>query len=356
MLFFRGHSAQHFLAFDLGSSALKVLAVKPQRAAPLVITDFCITPSTLEASSTAHDIAPALAAAARQLNPNVRTARLALSSKHAIVRVIDMPVSSRDEVQRVLSLQLTRYVPLHPDEAAFDFVPLPQSPGREARPKILLVALRRTVVESYNAAARAAGLDALLIDVEPLAALNALLALRPAFDRSAGVPYVPSLNGVLVHFGARHTDLCILRDGVLAACRTLESGHAELARELAAVKQIDAHAAAALLRPDTKPDPTLRPCFDRFVRRIADELHISFDFLRRECDFSCDRIYLTGGAADCPSLPALLEQATNIPCVRFDPLLSCNLDALETRIADLRDHAATFAPAIGLAIRPLKLP
>jgi len=356
MLFFREHSAQQFLALDLGSSALKVLAVKPQRTAPLAITNFCITPSPLDASSTEHDIAPALAAAIRQLNTTIRTVRMALPSRHAIVRVIDMPVSSREEVQRVLSLQLTRYVPLHPDDATFDFVQLPQSPGQESRPKVLLVALRRTVVEHYNAAARAAGLDALLIDVEPLAALNAFLALRPAFDRSAGLPYVPALNGVLVHFGARHTDLCILRAGLLAVCRTLESGHLELVRELATVKQIDPQAAANLLRPDTKPDPSLRSCFERFVRRIADELHISFDFLRRECEFSCDRIYLTGGAADCPGLPALLEQATNIPCVRFDPLLSCNLDSLEARIADLRDHAAMFAPAVGLAIRTLKLP
>ncbi len=354
---FRRASSSRILALDIGSSAIKLLLVHGQHPAPLAITDFrVIHLNTTGKPVSANELPAILSGVAHEINFGTANVRAAISGRHAVIRIVDMPKSSPEELKRAMTFQLGRYVPIAPDEVSFDCMALEGLPAREGWQKVLLVALRRSIAEQHTQALRAAGFEPLLLDIEPLAALNAVAAMGADFNRTAGIPHNDRGSFCLLHFGAAHIDLSIVRDGTPLACRMLEPGDADIIRDIAGSKRIEYPEAVALFTRGATATDELYPCFERFIGRLAGELRSSFDYFRREFDFTCERVYLSGGLADRPGVPELMHRATQLPAVRFDPLVNVNLDALDNRVGTLRDLAATFAPAVGLAVRALSLP
>lgn len=357
MGFLRRSSSHRILAIDIGSSAIKLLVVQGQHPAPVSVLDFRVVhlPSTGKPFNIS-ELPAVLSGLAHELNARAASVRAAISGRHAIIRIVDMPKSSRDELQRAMTFQVSRHVPIPPDEITFDCTPLPSLPAREGWQKVLLVALRRSVVEQHTHALRAAGLEPLLLDVEPVALLNAFSAVGAAVDRSSGVARDPRGSFCLLHCGSAHLDLCIVRDGMPLACRMLEPGDADLLRDIASSLRVELPDALASVLRGIQPSADTQACFERFIGRVAGELRSSFDYFRREFDFACECIYLTGGLADRPGVPELVNRATHLPVRRFDPFLNVNLAALDHRAGSLRAQAAAFVPAVGLAVRSLALP
>lgn len=357
MALFRRSSSNRILAIDIGSSAIKLLVVQGQYPAPLTVVDFRVIHLTSTGKPFNLSELPAvLSSVGHELNARAASVRAAVSGRHAVIRIVDMPKSSRDELHRAMAFQLGRYVPIPPDDVTFDCTPLPGLPTREGWHKILLVALRRSVVEQHTQALRAAGLEPLLLDVEPLAVLNAFSAMSADFDRSCGVPHAAHGSFCLLHCGSAHLDLCIVRDGMPLACRMLEPGDADVLRDIATTLRIEHAEAVALFLRGIQPAVGTQASFERFIGRLAGELRSSFDYFRREFDFTCERIYLTGGLADRPGVPEVINRVTHLPTVRFDPFVNVNLGALDNRVGTLREQAAAFVPAMGLAVRSLALP
>jgi Tfp pilus assembly PilM family ATPase len=154
------------------------------------------------------------------LDPNLVRADEVQSALHAVAAALD---GGRDPVVLILpdgvartalleipagvdAREFARYriapgLPYPADEALVDLLPL-------AGGRVLAAAVRRSIVEAYEAAASAAGLDVERLDLSPLAALSAL-AREPRGTAS-------SIDVVL---GDRALSLALWRDGVMSAFR-----------------------------------------------------------------------------------------------------------------------------------------
>ena len=111
--------------------------------------------------------------------------------------------------------EVERHVPFQPNEIIRDFQPLgrPEDVPEGGQMEVLLAVAQDGFVNQHVAALRAAGLDPVAIDIQPLALSRALLDLA----NGAG----PSGDVAVMNLGANVSEVNIYRDGVLSFTRPL---------------------------------------------------------------------------------------------------------------------------------------
>src|SRR5258708_14850984 len=99
---------------------------------------------------------------------------IAISGDAAITKVIQMPRGLRDaDLEAPVEMQAEQYIPFPMDEVSYDFEALGTSEKDPETNDVLLVATRTENVEQGQAAVKAAGLTAKIVDVEAFALENA---------------------------------------------------------------------------------------------------------------------------------------------------------------------------------------
>ncbi|MCI0744302.1 MAG: hypothetical protein L0Y58_02750 [Verrucomicrobia subdivision 3 bacterium] len=161
----------------------------------------------------------------RSWQPRLR-AICAIGARGVSLRRISLPQCSKDELERLLVLQIEREFPLGPEELAWGYRPLTEvltrrngAPGTQ---EVLVAAVKRDVVEEYSQILRACGLT-------PVFTLGALA-------RSALCSGPPDAFAVL-EIGVGHSELISFEHGAPAAIRALPWGVRELAGYSAAEGQ-----------------------------------------------------------------------------------------------------------------------
>jgi len=344
------------LTIDVGSSALKFLVTSGSYPDNFVVRDFrMVHTSAAGKQLSAGDLSAVLRHTLSQLNIATPDVRTVISGRQAVVRIVELPRTSREELRKSVAFQLSRYVPLNPEESVFDCAALAQAPARDGWQKCMVVASRRTVVDAINELLRTVNLTALMLDVEPICVINAFLAAVDDFDREEGIARIESGGIGLLHMGSAHTDVCILRGRVPVACRSLDMGEMDVIKDYATQQRIEYPEALAAYQQAGEMAPEVRTAYTRCLGRILAEVKTSFEYCKREFDFSCERLYLTGGMADKVGAAALAKDLHGVPAFRFNPFVKVEVNALDQRIGEFRAVMGAFTPALGVAIRALGL-
>jgi len=302
---------------------------------------------------SAGDLSAVLRHTLTQLNITTPDVRTVISGRQAVVRIVELPRTSREELRKSVAFQLSRYVPLNPEESVFDCAPLAHAPARDGWQKCMVVASRRPVVDAVNELFRSVNVVALILDVEPICVINAFLAAVDDYDREEGLARIESGGIGLVHMGSAHTDVCILRGRVPVACRSLDVGEMDVIKDYAIQQRLEYPEALAAYQHAGEMTAEVRTAYLRCLGRIVTEVKTSFEYCKREFDFSCERLYLTGGMADKVGAAAMVKEQYGVAAFRFDPCVKVDLDALDQRIGEFRAVMGTFTPALGVAIRAL---
>jgi type IV pilus assembly protein PilM len=106
-----------------------------------------------------------------------RSVQVGVSNQKVIVRNIDMPEMTEEELRGAIEFQAQDYIPIPVDEAVLDFQVVGKrvNPDGGTRQEVLLVAAQRMMIETLLGAVRQAGLKLAGIDVSSLALTRALL-------------------------------------------------------------------------------------------------------------------------------------------------------------------------------------
>lgn len=195
----------------VGAPRIRSFARAPLAADALVPGPFDV--NVVRAAEVQH----ALAEVAGGLEGGRRP--LALILPDGVARTMLLEVPSGVAAREFARYRITPGLPYAPEEALVDVLPV-------AGGRVLAAAVRRSVIEAYEAVAAAAGLDVERLDLSPLAALSALA--REARGTSASVDVI---------LGDRALSLAAWQAGVLRAFRSRlrEPGPSEalwLAREV----------------------------------------------------------------------------------------------------------------------------
>ncbi|MEY4385853.1 MAG: Type pilus assembly protein PilM [Verrucomicrobiota bacterium] len=133
------------------------------------------------------------------------TAFCAIGANGVSLRRLSLPAAAKEELPRLLRLQIENEFPLSPEELAWGWCSV--SPGgTAAKQEILVAAVRREMISDYAETLAAAGLKAVFT-------LGALA-------RAALVP-VPTSSFALLHVNGAQAELLVCDEGVPAAVRVL---------------------------------------------------------------------------------------------------------------------------------------
>jgi type IV pilus assembly protein PilM len=336
-----------YVTLDIGSSALKLLEVEGSSTAVTVRTAG-IAP--LPASAVQNNmivepdgVAGVIRGLMRKLGISAKEAVTAVPGPAVIIKKLQLPTQSPNELENSVLFEAGNFIPESLENVNLDYM-VTDVLEKERQFEVLLVAVKRDIINSYTGTLQLAGLEPVVVDVD-------YFALENMYELN----YPPSENQVvaLVNIGARYSCMNILRGGRSTFTGDVPVGGKEfndaLVRNLG-VSPGEAESIKLGTHP-SHPVDQIEPVLQPVKEFLAEEIHRALSFFwTAATDEQISSILLSGGTSRVPGLVNLLSERLEVPVQIVNPLSNVSYTHGVDRAALERD-APSFAIAIGLGVR-----
>jgi type IV pilus assembly protein PilM len=242
--------------------------------------------------------------------------RLGIANQRIVVRTLDLPLLDDEKaLAAAVKVQAPDHIPMPMDEAVIDWQSLGtiQTAGGQARTRVVVVAVRREMVDRLVAAAREAGLKVEGID------LSAFGMVRALADRKVeGAMLYVSVAG-LTNVAVANQSGCLFTraaaGGLDAMVHTLAERRgltAEHARQW--LQHVGLHAPLEGVDGDADLVAAARAVLEEGVHQLADTVRNSLNFYRmQESAEQVEQGVLTGPAVAIPGFVEALSEQLRLP-------------------------------------------
>lgn len=292
-------------------------------------------------------VSDALKRALRRFGGGVRNVAVALPSSSVITKKIILPGGLREtEMEFAVEAEANQYIPFALDEVNLDFQEIGPAPGTHGDVEVLIAASRKEKVEDRVAAVESAGLKAVIMDVDSLAAQSAFELISRRLPEQGRDKII-----ALISIGASVTTVTVLRNGQQIYSREQAFGGNQLTQDIArqygmSVEEAEAAKRSGSLPQDYEGD-LLRPFLDSLALEVSRALQFFFTSTQYN---QVDHIVLAGGCAVLPGLAEMVGGRTQIPTVIANPFEGMTLSS-QVRPKALLADAPAMIVACGLAMR-----
>lgn len=349
-LFRRG--TQPLLGIDVSASSVKLVELVPGAKASMRLERYAIEPVERGAIVDGNvekpeAVAEALSRVLRRTGTRTRNAALALPSAAVITKRITLPAGLREEdYEYQVESEASQYIPFSIDEVNLDFQILGPSATSPEDVDVLLAASRREKVDDRVAIAEMAGLDPVVIDVEPYAA-------RTSIDHVTG--FLPNHGEGLIlavfDIGQSTTNLTIVLNGQTVFERDQSFGGQQLTQDVVRLYGLTPEEAELKKKSGDLPDNFQSELLQPFVAQGAMDVARSLQFFYTSTPYTrVDRIFLAGGCAVTPGLAEAVAERTQVPTEVMSPFQGMEV-AAGIRDRQLRLDAPALMVGCGLAMR-----
>jgi type IV pilus assembly protein PilM len=323
--------ARRLIGLDIGTNAVTIAEVTAGTPPRLDMFAQVALPRDAMREGEVADVAAVTDAVARlrsEVGLKKVPVRIGIASPRVVVRQVEMPVMTRDELMSALQFQAGDLIPIPVEDAVLDFAILgttqPTGEGSgEPTMQVLLVAAYEAAITKLVSAIEAGGLEVGAVDLIPLALTRALARPIPAMATvgADGAPAATSGIGAegIVSFGGGVTAITVHENGVPQFVRVLGSGGRELTDAIATDLGVPPETAEALKRALANPQPDemvtrARTAVDRPLSVLLDDVRSSIDYYRNQSGSAqLRRVVVTGGSAQLPGLPERLSALVGVP-------------------------------------------
>jgi type IV pilus assembly protein PilM len=318
-----------------GSLSLKRGAVAPLRPGILRDGEVADVPALAEALKAFF--------AEHQLPTRVR---LGIANQRIVVRTLDLPpLEDAKALAAAVKVQAPDHIPMPMDEAVIDWQSLGTvtDPAGRPRTRVVVVAVRREMVDRIVGAASEAGLDLEGID---LSAFGMVRALAGASKRTGATLYV-SVAG-LTNVAVANASGCLFTraaaGGLDAMVATLSERRAltdEHSRQW--LDHVGLHAPLDGVQGDEDLVGAARAVLEEGVHQLADTVRNSLNFYRmQESAEQVEHGVVTGAAVAIPGFVEALAEQLRLP-----------LEAAVVATDDEEADAGRLTVAAGLAVEEI---
>ena len=280
-----------------------------------------------------------------------RKVAVGLANQQVVVRRLDLPFMTEEELRVSLPLQVDGLIPIPVDQAVLDFCYLGEWINEDDEPlvRILLVAAQRTMIDELIAVVNQAKLQPVGIDLDAFAALRSLAPPSIFTDATAEL---------LIDVGGTVTDLVVHQNGAPHFVRTVLFGGQSVTAALANQLDLDLDEAEQLKLRVSANHGALTPAetaaadiMRAKTRWLIDQVKGSIDYCAAQRDIPrIERVVLTGGASRWPDLAEHMATELGLDITTGSPLAA--LDRSKSNVDDekMSDVAPHLAVAVGLAL------
>lgn len=337
-----------YLSVDIGSSSVKMLEVRDTKdALCLVSAGIAPLPNDAIQGNVIRDpksVAQVLRALMASQHVRASEVITAVPGPAAIVKRATFPLQSANELHETILFEAGNYIPENLEDVTLDYYVLDFIEEANAV-EVVLVAVRKEVMDSYVSAIREADLVPIIVDVDYFALENMVEA-----------NYVPSPEEVIIllHIGARYSLISVLKRGCTVFTGDVPVGGAlfteALSHELG-LSQQEAEELKILGSMETARQRQAEGALGSVFAQLLDETErmLSF-FWSGEATEQIPTVYLSGGSARLPGLVGLVSERLQASVILSDPFRTLSM----SRHVDeqfVREHASALAISMGLATR-----
>jgi len=280
-----------------------------------------------------------------------RTNRVAtaVSGRTVIVRYISMQLMNNADLKTAIHYEADKYIPFGMDEVVIDCAKLPIENEPHAAPnemKILLVAVKRQIVEEHLAMLREANLEPVIIDVDSFALGNAFElanALNPRLEE-------PKVVG-LVDIGGSKTNINIMVGNTSYFTREVYLGGNDLTNAISKRRGVGQIEAETLKVEPGTPLEEISEDVGPALDDLGNEIQLSIDYFENQFESEVAEVLLTGGTAAMKSIETTLGASFQKPTRVWNPLQSVPMGNTAIPADYVRRMGPQMAVALGLASR-----
>jgi type IV pilus assembly protein PilM len=344
------------VGLDVGSSAVKAVELKPAGKG-FKVAAFASEPVPPQAIVDGAIVdAVAVADAIKRIFEGrafkARDVAASLSGNAVIVKKINVPVMTEDELDESIHWEAEQYIPFDIQDVNLDYQIL--DPGgasgqNAATMEVLLVAAKKEKIADYTGVIAQAGRSAVVVDVDAF-------ALQNAYEANYGVD--PGAVVVLLNAGASAINVNIVigeqsvftRDISLGGNAYTDAVQKELGLPFELAEQ-----AKRGVPLDGLTFEDVRPVLRAMTENVLLEIQKTFDFFRTTAGTDrIDRVMLCGGGARVDGLAEALHERFGVPVEMLDPFKAVGFEAARLGVGDPAEVAPTAAVALGLAMRRVR--
>ena len=344
--------AQPLFGMDISSSSIKMVELVDAGKGAIRVERYVIEPLPKEAVvdgsiANLEAVEETVGRGWKKLATRTKNVAMALPTAAVITKKIIVPAGLREEeLELQVETEANQYIPFALEEVNLDFQVVGPAPSSPEEVEVLIAASRKERVEDRVAVVQAAGLKALVMDVESYAMQAAFDLIKKQFPNDA-----KDQNIALVDVGANVMNITVLRNEQPVYTREQAFGGNQLTQDIMRQYGMSHEEAEAAKRsgglPETYDAEVLRP----FIENAALEIQRAMQFFFTSTQFnSIEHILLFGGSAAIPGLEEAVSTRTQVNTLIANPFASMAVNPriqLKKLIAD----APSLMIACGLAMR-----
>jgi len=333
------------VGLDIGGSCIKALEITRDKY-DYIITGY----GQIEVQNEAAR-ADAIRELFQQCRFKTKKVVTAVSGKSVIVRYINMIPMSDENLRNAIRFEADKYIPFDIDEVELDcqrLMDMPGEDGDQGEMKVLLVAVKRSLVEDQAQMLVEQGLMPAAIDVDVFALGNAYElneSLAPGLDEDQIVG--------LIDIGANKTCINIQRNNVSLFAREVYLGGNDFTNAITRRLGVDLYQAESLKKDPQDRQSEVHEALAPVIEDLGNEISLSFDFFENQSDGQVSQVYLSGGGSLLAGMEeefeALFEKKTRI----WNPIEGLKIKSDNVDIDSLNASALQLAVAVGLAARAI---
>lgn len=342
---------KELIGIDVGSTSIKLVQLRETKTgyemdslgiAPL--PPEAIVDNTLMDSSAVADGIRSLVE--RLAARKVREAASSVSGNSVIIRKVQMPAATDEELESEILWESEQYIPFDIQDVNVDFQILPQGDDDPSKMNVLLVASKKDIINDYQSVFAEAGLKLVVVDVDAFAMQN-------AFEMNYDVN--PEEVLALVNIGANMMNITVVKDGVSLFNRDVQMGGSLYTEEIQ--KKLGTSSDEAE-RMKVSAGPNSSESLLEAIGKINDTLSLE---VRRSLDFynsnalegKISGLYLAGGGAKTLNLAETIGERLSLPVQIVNPFSKIKWDEKKFEPEFIAEIAPIMCVAVGLAARRL---
>ncbi|MBI5560754.1 MAG: type IV pilus assembly protein PilM [Deltaproteobacteria bacterium] len=340
------------MALDIGSSSIKLLqlrqAKKGWELAKLGIAylppEAIVDGSIIDSMTVTNTIA----ALVKEENVKTKDAVSSLTGHSVIIKKVSLPAMTEEELGESIQWEAEQYIPFPMTDVNIDFQIMGEVAAGKGQMDVMLVAVKKDVINDYVNVIREAGLNPVVVDVDSFALENML---------EINYTFAPGENVVMVNIGASITSISILVGGVTAFTRSIPLGGNQFTEEIQRNFNITFKEAEDIKLGHVKgrfEQSELNKALGSVSSNVAAEVKRSVDFfLGGNPAVIVNKIFLSGGGVKVAGLKETVQEKMDMIVEVANPFngITCNPKVFDPE--KMKDLAPHFGVAVGLATRKL---
>ena len=344
--------ARPLLGLDISSSAVKLVELtangkegyRVERYAIEVLPKDAVSDGNIANLEVVVDV---VRRAWKRLGTSTRNVAMALPASAVITKKIIVSAGLRDEELGVqVETEANQYIPFSIDDVNLDYQVLGPAPSLPDEVEVLIAASKKERVEDRVAVADAAGLKAVVVDVESFATLAAFELIERQFPDGGKNQVV-----ALIDAGANLLNLTVMRNGLQVYAREQAFGGSQLTLDISRHYGMTLEDAEAAKRSGNLPEGYEAELLNPFMENLALEVSRALQFFFTSTQFNqVDHIVLAGGCAVIPGIDEVVATRTQFNTLLANPFANMLLSD-RVRARNLLADSSSLMVACGLALR-----